>query len=272
VRITDAQIHVWHGVSEGGRPHRPGRFGAEEVLPLMDAAGVARAVLVPPPWSDEGNAVAIAIARAYPERFAVVGPMRFGGPETLAGWRAEGMLGVRAILDGPYRQPFETPEGERFWSEAEALDLPVMVHAPGRLELIDRIAARHPRLRLVVDHLALTQDAVGRRAVDEALRLLPLARRPNVAVKASALPLHAADPYPFRSLHPAVYRLVQAFGPQRVFWGSDLSRIRGPYRESVGMFVDELRDLSPDDLEWIMGRGVSTWLGWPPAGISTAAP
>lgn len=263
VHITDAQVHLWQTVSGGGQPHRPGRFGAAEVLPLMDAASVARAVLVPPPWTDEGNAVAVAAARAYPDRFAVVGLMSSTGPRTLAGWRVEGMLGARVVLDGRYRQPLDAEDGRWFWREAETFDVPVMVYAPSRLGWIDLLAARHPRLRVIVDHLGMTHDAVGGRAIEEALRLLPLARRPNVAVKATALPMHAADGYPFRSMHAVVYRLVEAFGPQRVFWGSDLSRTRCSYRESVAMFVEEMHDLSPHDLEWIMGRGVSTWLRWP---------
>ncbi|MDQ3830021.1 MAG: hypothetical protein M3361_12095 [Candidatus Tectomicrobia bacterium] len=36
-----------------------------------------------------------------------------------------------------------------------------------------------------------------------------------------------------------------------------------PYRQAVTLFTDELDFLSSDDKEWIMGRGIAEWLGWP---------
>jgi len=35
------------------------------------------------------------------------------------------------------------------------------------------------------------------------------------------------------------------------------------YRECVSLFTEELPWLKGDDLEWVMGRGVCEWLGWP---------
>lgn len=49
---------------------------------------------------------------------------------------------------------------------------------------------------------------------------------------------------------------------ERMFWGSDLSRLRGPYRECVTMFTEEMPWLSARDLEWIMGRGICEWVEW----------
>jgi hypothetical protein len=47
-----------------------------------------------------------------------------------------------------------------------------------------------------------------------------------------------------------------------MFWGSDLTRLHGTYRQCVTMFTEEIPWLSQDDLTWIMGRGVCEWLGW----------
>lgn len=92
---------------------------------------------------------------------------------------------------------------------------------------------------------------------------MKLADRPNVAVKASALPSYTDASYPFRPLHEPIRRVVDAFGVRRVFWGSEFSRLRCTYREAVTMFTEELDFLSDDDLGWVMGRGISEWLGWP---------
>ena len=129
------------------------------------------------------------------------------------------------------------------------------------LHLIDSIAERHPNLSITIDHLALGRgkDEVAFREFD---LLLPLAKRPNIAVKASCMPLYTTDAYPYRWLHPYLRRVYDTFGPQRMFWGSDLSRLECSYRESVTMFTEEMPWLSANDLEWIMGRGLCEWIGW----------
>jgi L-fuconolactonase len=71
------------------------------------------------------------------------------------------------------------------------------------------------------------------------------------------------EPYPFRSLHEPVRRVVEAFGRERVFWGSDVTRLPCTYVECRRLFTDELDFLSEQDKEWIMGRALCEWLDWP---------
>jgi predicted TIM-barrel fold metal-dependent hydrolase len=52
-----------------------------------------------------------------------------------------------------------------------------------------------------------------------------MAKRPNVAVKASALPSYSSEPYPYRGLHAHIRRVYDAFGPQQMFWGTDFTRL-----------------------------------------------
>ena len=63
-------------------------------------------------------------------------------------------------------------------------------------------------------------------------------------------------------------RVIDGFGVRRSFWGSDFSRLpaRCSYREAVTMFTEELDFLSAGELEWVMGRGVLSCLGWQPEG------
>ena len=56
--------------------------------------------------------------------------------------------------------------------------------------------------------------------------------------------------------------LVAAFGPRRVFWGTDLTRMPCSYYECISLFTHHMPWLSGEDLEWVMGRGVCEWLGW----------
>src|SRR5260370_15951255 len=102
----------------------------------------------------------------------------------------------------------------------------------------------------------------GRAAFADLPQLLALARHPNVAAKASALPRYSSEPYPYPKLHRYLRQVFDAFGPTRMFWGTDLTGIPCTYRQAVAMFTEELPWLHGDDLEWVMGRGICEWLGW----------
>jgi predicted TIM-barrel fold metal-dependent hydrolase len=116
---------------------------------------------------------------------------------------------------------------------------------------------------VTVDHMGLNVRWKGKPLGPGVDVLLKFARLKNVAVKASCLPCYVDEPYPFPTLHPQIRRVVDAFGPERVFWGTDLSQLPCPYRQAVTLFTEELDFLSASDKEWIMGRALSNWLKWP---------
>jgi len=248
--------------------HRAQPFSAEELLGLMDNAGVQRAVLVPTSWVTDGNEVVAQAAREWPDRFAVMGVLPLRAPDSrglLAEWRSRpGFLGVRASFHTEQLAPLLTDgSADWLWPAAEKAGVPLMVYAPRQLLEVGRIAQRHPRLRLVIDHLGLPRlggDIRAEEHVDELIKLAPLV---SVAVKASALPAFSSEPFPFRDMHPHVCRVLEAFGPRRVFWGSDLSRQKCSYGEIVCMFTEHLGCLGADEREWVMGKGLCEWLGWP---------
>jgi predicted TIM-barrel fold metal-dependent hydrolase len=161
MQIVDSQLHLW-GANTPERPWPPGRdrdaqrpypIGKETLLFEMDLAGVSRAVLVPPSWEGERNDLALAAARQYPDRFAVMGRLALQDP---------------GVFD----------------------DLPAVC---------------------------------------------ALAKRPNVAVKASGLVGHSVQAYPFRDVHDGIRKLFDAFGPRRTFWGTDLTRMPCTYRECIDL-------------------------------------
>jgi predicted TIM-barrel fold metal-dependent hydrolase len=82
-------------------------------------------------------------------------------------------------------------------------------------------------------------------------------------VKVSALPGYSTEHYPYRNLHGYVKRVYDAFGPARLFWGSDLTRLKCSYRQCLTVFTEEMSWLTADDLELIMGRALCEWLDWP---------
>ena len=275
MEIVDSQVHIW-GANTPARPWRANAHAqrdtpvtAEEVLGWMDEAGISAAVIVPPSWEGDRNDLACAAAQRFPKRFAVMGrvdPRAPGLRDELAGWRRQpGMLGLRLALHTPgLRQPFVEGHYDWMWEELQRHGLPVMVliHHP-YMPMIDAIAARHPRLRIVIDHLGLAIGDKDDAAFAGLDHLLALARRDNIAVKASALPCYTDEPYPYPGLQPHLKRVFDAFGARRMFWGTDQSRSPISYRQGVELFTRHTPFLPEGDLEWVMGRGLREWLGWP---------
>jgi L-fuconolactonase len=275
--IIDSQVHIWAPETpdkpyargdDVSAPHRAVPLGHEELLREMDGAGVQRCVLVPPTWEGDRNDTSLEAARLHPDRFAVMGRIAINNPVSpslMAAWKSQPhMLGIRAAFhQGRTRLWLEDGTADWFWDAAERHGIPVMAFAPQAVPRLGEIAERHPGLRLIIDHMGLSSALRGKPLGTAVDRLLKLARRPNVAVKVSALPCYVDEPYPFPTLHPLVRRVVEAFGPRRCFWGTDLSHLPCPYKQAVTLFTEEFDFLSGADKEWIMGRGIAEWLRWP---------
>lgn len=267
MHITDAQIHLWTG--ERSPPHHwRAPYTIETALRDMDEAGVHRAVNCPAVWDPGANDYAVQAALLHPERFATLGwfPLDASANEALVDvWLDKpGMLGLRFLLVTPeIGEQLATGALDWLWSAANEREIPVGLMAmPQLLPAIGEIAARYPRMRLLLDHLSISPFAKMPDAADHLDTLLALARHPNVAVKATGIPGMATDGYPFASTHEVMRRTFDAFGAQRMFWGTDITRLRCSWRECVTMFTEELPWLKGDDLELVMGRAVADWIGW----------
>ena len=268
MKIIDAQVHIWSSGKPSGLHRQVSSFTAEEVLAEMDAAGVDAAVIHPPlGWDPQANDVAVAAARRYPDRFAILGQFHLDRPESrglIDGWRQQpGMKGLRFSLTQPKEQNWHVDGTiDWLWPAAERAGLPIGLMAWRFLPVLRSIAERHPNLRLLIDHCGLVRPAQGEAALANLDELLTLASLPNVAVKATGAPHYSVQPYPFRDIHDALHRIYDAFGPNRFFWGTDITRMPCTYRQCVTFFTEELPWLSGRDLELVMGRALCAWIGW----------
>jgi predicted TIM-barrel fold metal-dependent hydrolase len=271
--VFDAQVHIWADATAQSpwqpewyaRAHRFPALGCDELLRLMDEAGVGRAVLAPPSWAGDSNDVVRDAARRHPDRFVVmarVAVTREDG-EPLLDELAEdpGVAGVRLTFHRPEMQSWLVDgTADWLWPAAAERDLAVMVYAPDRNAELRRIAERHPRLRIAVDALGLTLTQRDGE-IDEPIRdLAQLVDVPNVVLKATALPAYVSDPYPYRSLADRLRWLFDSFGADRIMWASDLTRVDHPYR-SIVTFAADLGVLGRDELTAFMGRSLARWLG-----------
>ena len=274
--IIDAQVHIWkketpdrpHVKEDASKPHRATPLGYENLLEEMSAAGVDRVILVPPSWDGYRNDYALEAADKYPDRFAVMGKVPLNDPASkarMSTWLDQpGMRGFRISFRHSGTHSFlDDGTADWFWADCERYDIPVMIFAPFAVAKIREIAERHPHLRVIVDHMGLNVQWKGKDLAPGVDVLLQFAKLKNVGVKLSCLPCYVDEPYPYPTLHPQIHRVVEAFGAHRLFWGTDLSQLPCSYRRAVTLFTEELKFLSDDDKEWIMGRALAEWLRWP---------
>lgn len=270
--IVDAQVHIWGSGPPTNPAHRQVvSYSKDELLAEMDAAGVQAAILHPPGWDPNGNQVALDAAREHPDRLAILGHFPLDQPQSRAlvdTWKQQpGMLGLRFALLQPHQRAWWTDGTmDWLWPAAERAGLPVALLAGEVLPLIGQVAERHPDLKLLIDHLGRVGPARDDAAFANLPDLLALARFPNVAVKATGAPGYSSEGYPFRNIHPYLRQIFDAFGPDRMFWGTDITRMPCSWRECVSLFTEELPWLTDQDKESVMGRAVCRWIDFKPAG------
>jgi predicted TIM-barrel fold metal-dependent hydrolase len=269
MRIVDAQVHIW----ASGKPTNPNhrqveRFTKDDLLKEMDEAGVHGAVIHPPAsWDPTSNELAVEAARQHPDRLAILGNFALDRSESrdlIDGWkRRPGMLGLRFTFLQPHQKTWPTDGTiDWLWPAAERAGLPVALLAAGFLSKVAQVAERHPRLKLIIDHLGRPSNTKDDAAWASLSEMLALAKYPNVAIKATGAPSYSSEAYPYRNIHDHLKRIFDAFGPARMFWGTDITRMPCSWRQCVTMFTEELPWLSGRDRDLVMGGAVCAWLDW----------
>jgi predicted TIM-barrel fold metal-dependent hydrolase len=271
MQIVDAQIHLWgSGLPSNAAHIQVNSFLADEAIALMDTSGVDAAIIHPPSWDLMSTELASEAVQRYPGRFAILGSLPLNEIESrakVATWReTPGMLGLRyTFLHEPARRQLAEGHYDWLWSAAEEAGVPIAMLATDSFADIAKVAQRHPSLRLTVDHLGGRGGNTSLKD-DEAMTHLPallkLATFDNVAVKATGAPGYSSEPYPFPRMHHHLRQIFDAFGPNRTFWGTDITKMPCSWSECVTMFTEELPWLEPADLRAVMGDAVCEWWGW----------
>lgn len=275
--VVDSQVHVWAPETPdrpwetGGaaRAHRAVPLGPQQLLREMDAAGVDRAFLVAPGWEGPRNDLVVSAARQHPERFAALGRFALDRPD-LAGRLRDlaadpAVLGFRAVFMRDQARWLTDGTADWLWPVVADLGLPICIFAPGQHAMVRELADRHRGVQFVIDHLGIDPAVHDGRFEDAVAGLLAMADLPHVAVKASSLPsfVSQVDTYPFPRWREPLHRVIAAFGPERVFWGSDLTRLTSTYADARDHVLDAVDFLDESARAEVMGRAICRWFGWP---------
>lgn len=269
--IIDSHVHVWRAGHPGAAALWREPHPVERLWETLDAAGVDAAVQVTPSPEGWDNSYGTEAAALHRRRLCVFGrldPAAADPAQRLRTWLTQpGAVGVRLTFFGRSAAVDGALLGfESFWDACERLATPVAVFAPDNLIELVRVLERHPRLRLVVDHLGL---GVYPGCIDPlaGLSTLPeFAAFEHVLVKVSGLPEVSREGFPFRDVRDHLADAVSRFGAHRLIWGSNHPVVLAActYAESLD-YLKDCEFLTSEQLAWLVGGTLRDLLGgaWP---------
>ena len=257
--IVDTHVHLALHIYEP----------VEILLAQMHHNGVEKALLVQSTTTTD-NTYLIECMRRFPNRFSVVCRVDTDSPtalDDLERWAGEGAEAIR--LRNFQRSPGDDPWA--IWRKAEELGLSVSVGGPIEVFASDDFAGlveSLPSLKIVIEHLG----GAGVWAVGETERpappytrfrqMLKLADYPNTYIKIHGIGEICPPPFPYQDIPPFVDLAYDAFGPQRMMWGSDYPPVslREGYTNALRFPMEHMPFCSQEDLEWIFGKtALSVW-------------
>ncbi|MFF4169384.1 amidohydrolase family protein [Streptomyces sp. NPDC001744] len=271
VPLVDAHHHLWDLAVRDqdwitGPALAPLRrtFSESDLRAETAAAGVTATVLVQTVTVADETPEMLAVARAGDLVAGVVGWTDLTAPgvaDALAALRerpgGEHLVGIRhQVQSEPDPDWLLRPDvlrGLRAVADAGlAYDLVILPH---QLPAATSAAAALPGLTLVLDHAAKPPVATGE-LEPWATRLRAFAALPHTFCKLSGL-LTEADwrTWTVRDLRPYAGVLLDAFGPDRLMFGSDwpVCTLAAPYGKTLATARDLTRELGPAEREAVFG-------------------
>lgn len=276
----DAHQHFWRLADRKGAWPPPQLaaiyrdFYPEDLGGLLHQNGVTATVLVQSMPNEEDTHFMLDLSNRYSFIGAVVGWVDLkapAAPQRIAALAAHPKLrGLRPMLqdlddDNWIDDPALSPavgamlqHGLRF----DALVLPR--HLPALLEFV----RRHPQLPVVIDHLA--KPAMHGQPDAQWLQdMQRLAGQPQVHCKLSGMVTEAGPGWTVEQLRPYAQHVLDAFGAERVLWGSDwpVLRLAADYGDWIDATEALLAHLDPAQMEAVLGLNAQRFYGIAQPGV-----
>ena len=267
--ILDAHQHFWN-LDRVSYPWLTAEYGPifrtfeeADLQPHLDECGVEGTVLVQSMDSFEDTEYMLEVADRWPRVRAVVGWVPLtdadGAATALDRYgRDPRFVGIRHLIhedpDPDWLLRPDVGDGLALLVE-RGLTFDVVAVLPRHLEHVPVLAARHPGLRLVIDHLA--KPPIKDKGWEPWAGLLAAAaEHPNVYAKLSGLNT-AADwsTWTADDLRPYVDHAVEQFGARRLMFGGDwpVAVLAGDYVKVFRETERLLSDFVPADRALILG-------------------
>ncbi len=269
--IVDTHVHCFSGPDDprfpyhANAPYRPKDIATpEHLLQCMDGAGVGFAIIVhPEPYQDDHR---------YLEHCLTVGKGRLKGtclyfadkpdaPAQLTSLaKRTPLIAARVHAYAPERMPpFGKPELRALWKAAADAGLMMQLHfeprwAPAFTSLIDEFRS----MTVIIDHLGRPLQGT----VEEHDVVVGWAKKANTIIKLAAYAEQTQ--YPHRDIAPAVRKLSDAYGAERMIWGggSGADATADSYRAAREKGRALISHLSADDQAKVLGGTAARLFGF----------
>jgi predicted TIM-barrel fold metal-dependent hydrolase len=277
--IIDTHMHVWandqrpypfahpYAKDYQGMPHDG---TVEMLIDDMDRNGCTHCVLVQTICHGWDNSYLADCVRRHPQRFkghGLIDPTDPQVADKLRYWTKEhGLHGMRFSPMYYQNDKFggdgwvDAAAAHPLWRTAEQLGSVFNFFIAARqLPKLETMVRAHPDVPVIVDHLA--QIDLGADDPEPDFRLLlAMAKYPSVRVKVSELSsVSKSREYPFRDAYPYVKRVYEAFGPDRLLFGTGYpGAARAAYqrptlRAEIDLIDKEIPFFTPGDRDKILG-------------------
>ncbi|WP_207483927.1 amidohydrolase family protein [Arenibaculum pallidiluteum] len=273
----DSHQHYWRiargdygWMTEAVAPIRRDLMPAD-LAPHLDAAGIAGTILVQAAPTLAETEFLLDLAESDARILGVVGWVDLAAPgatrelERLA--RRPKFRGIRPMLqDIADTFWILRPEAVAALEAAAALGLRLDALArPRHLPVVSALADRLPALPIVLDHCAKPDIAAGAMR-PWARDIEALAERPQVFCKLSGLATEAPPDWTVADLAPYAATVLQAFGADRVMFGSDwpVLELAGTYPQWLAAAAELVDRFAPDGATAVFGGTAARFYG-PPA-------
>ncbi|HUE71545.1 MAG TPA: amidohydrolase family protein [Pirellulaceae bacterium] len=288
--VIDTHMHVW--AQAGGKypfPHpyqpdfkAPPHEGTVEMLiEDMDAHGCTHSVLVQVIYHGWDNAYVADCVRRYPERLKAHGLIDPTDPKVadkLEFWMKEhGLAGMRfspLYYEGGKHggDAWLTSDAHhRLWKRG--IELGAVFNffiTPRQLPKLETMVKAHREMRIIIDHLSQI-DFKSTSAEDDLRLLLKMATYPNVWVKVSELSsVSKSGEYPFADAYPHVKRVYEAFGSDRLLFGTGYpgaarAFYKRPTLDKEIKLFEQMPFFTAEDRQKILGGNAMKLWGFEPA-------
>jgi L-fuconolactonase len=233
----------------------------EALIAAMDEAGVAKAAVVHSSTTyGFDNSYVVDGCNQYKDRLIAVGSVDMLADDVqtvIKSWADKGLAGLRIFTGGSTKDfdpsELDNPKSFKAWEMLAELKLPMCIQTgPVGLPQVRMLAEKFPGVNIILDHLA-RPDVLEGPPYAKCESLFALADLTNVYMKLT--PRIFGDVKKEKASAETFFpRVVEAFGAQRLAWGSNFPTSTGTLSEILATAEQGLACLGEEDRAWIFGK------------------
>lgn len=267
--IIDAHQHFWdpargdYGWMPADDPVLSKRYGPSDLAPALAETGVTKTVLVQAAPTVAETEYLLGIADRTPQVAKVVGWIDFEDPDQRAVLETFSahpkFAGVRPMIQDLPDDDWMLRDDVQ-WAYEALIDLDLTFDClgfPRHLTNFHTLLTRYPEMHAVIDHCMKPQFRTLTSMDFDfwASGITRLAEDTQAFCKLSGLVTEADIDWSDDTLAPCVHRVLDAFGADRVMWGSDwpVARLRCEYADWFAQAQRLTSHLSDGDRDAVFG-------------------